>query len=774
NDSDSGVGMGTIDEKPDDGPRGDPTPFDVARRDVADGVPVVQAAERVVAAMTDDELLWCLDGDAPMWEGLGFLSKGGYHDAPFIAARVPRVGMPGIAFSDGPRGVVIGNATCFPVSMARGATWDPELEERVGEVIGKELRASGATLFGGVCVNVLRHPAWGRAQETYGEDPFHVGEMGAALTRGVQRHAMATVKHFAANSMENARFRVDVQVDDVALHEVFLPHFRRIVDEGVACVMSAYNQVNGTYCGEHPELLTAILRQEWGFQGFVISDWIYGLRDAVMSLRSGLDIEMPYRMVRAVQLPPVLTGPPSDDEMADVHRIDTDKAGDDRRRDDDTWDDVRKAVTRIVATLLRFDHVLSVAAPGPEIIASPEHVSLARDVAGRSIVLLRNEFVAGTPVLPLATSESLAVIGTLADRVNLGDGGSSDVYSLDNVTVLKGLRAAAPTASIVHHDGSDLGTAMAMAAEADTVIVVVGYTADDEGEFIGDPGVDLRHLFPPGDDEELVNRFRSEPRTVAVRPDHVKGRAGLGFTTGGDRTSLRLRDQDETLIRAVASVNPRTVVIIQSGSAVIMSPWIQQVPAVLQTWYGGQQAGHGVADVLYGAVNPSGRLPFTVPTDPAHLPPFDRDADLAVYDRWHGWWRAEHLGHEPQFPFGFGLSYTTFRIDDVAILSHEQGYRVTCLVSNTGDRDGADVVQVYARFADPSVPRRLVGFRRVEVEAGRSTAVEIDLTVTRLLQRHPTNRTWQMPTDDVELSLTRHGSGLDEILLGAIRGRPQS
>ena len=181
------------------------TTFEQARAAVRAGTSVQDAAAALVAAMTPEERLWCLDGDAPAWAGVGFISERGYHRAPFHAARVDRVGLPGFAFADGPRGCVIGNATAFPVTMARGATWDPELEERVGEVMGRELRAAGATLTGAVCVNVLRHPAWGRAQETYGEDPFLVGELGAALTRGLQRHVLACVKHFACNSMENAR-----------------------------------------------------------------------------------------------------------------------------------------------------------------------------------------------------------------------------------------------------------------------------------------------------------------------------------------------------------------------------------------------------------------------------------------------------------------------------------------------------------------------------------------------------------------------------------------
>ena len=194
-------------------------------------------------------LLGCLDGDTEFWSGLIDILSGGYYRTPFPGAAVPRLGFPGIRFCDGPRGVVLGPSTCFPVAMARGATFNPALEERVGEAMGIEARIQGADLFGGVCVNLLRHPGWGRAQETYGEDPHHVGEMGAALTRGVQRHVMACVKHFACNSIENSRFKVDVTVAPDVLADVYLPHFRRIVDEGVAAVMSAYNSVNGTWCG---------------------------------------------------------------------------------------------------------------------------------------------------------------------------------------------------------------------------------------------------------------------------------------------------------------------------------------------------------------------------------------------------------------------------------------------------------------------------------------------------------------------------------------------
>jgi beta-glucosidase len=718
----------------------DPPPtvtFDDARQAVAAGSTPEAAARALVATLTPDEKRWCLDGDAPTWAGLAYLGTGGYHMAPFVAGEVERVGLPGIRFSDGPRGAVVGNATAFPVSMARGATWDPELEERIGEAIGRELRAVGANLTGAVCVNLLRHPAWGRAQETYGEDPHHVGALGAAFTRGLQRHVMACVKHFACNSMENARFSVDIQVDEVALHEVYLPHFRRIVDEGVASVMSAYNSVNGEWAGQNRELLTDILRDEWGFEGYVISDWIFGLRDAATSLTAGLDVEMPYRMVRAQHL------------------------GDALNRGDAAWADVDRSVERVVATLLRFDHILSSPMP-PDVIGSPEHRVLAREVAARSVVLLRNEPVAGTPVLPLAPASRVAVLGQLADRVNLGDGGSSDVWDLDCHSVLAGLSAAVD--DVVYDNGGDLSSAAALAATADVAVIVVGYTYLDEGEYIGKTDPALSALLPTADEPEVVEQFgvwtASQPETVV--PPRIAERP-RGFAVGGDRTSLRLPDADVALIRAVAAANPRTVVVIQAGSAVIATEWIDAVPAIVQAWYGGAEAGPGLADVLLGVINPSARLPFSVPLDEADLPPFEREATSFRYDRWHGWWHLARHGTVAAFPFGFGLSYTTFGLEDATATVVDGVIRVTVAVRNTGVRDGADVIQVYAELPDPDAPRRLIGFARTQVGAKGVAGAEVPVPIERLATRDPHTHSWRAASGVHRLLVARHAGDLDAI-----------
>ncbi len=641
--------------------------------------------------------------------------------------------------------------------MARGATWDPDLEERVGEVIGAELRAGGATLTGAVCVNLLRHPAWGRAQETYGEDPHHVGELGAAFTRGLQRHVLACVKHFACNSMENARFKVDVTVDDVALHEVYLPHFRRIVDEGVASVMSAYNAVNGEWCGDNRALLTDVLRDEWGFEGFVISDWIFGLRDAARSLAAGLDVEMPYRQVRARDLPAALPTPGVGDGAGSGANA---GAGDGDVAAAASWDDVVTSATRLVATRLRFDDILSAPAPDASVIAGDAHRALAREVAARSVLVLRNEEVAGTPALPLPDSgASVAVVGPLADTVNLGDGGSSDVWALGAVTVLAGLEEVAPALDLVHDPGDDPARAAALAAEADAAVVVVGCTYLDEGEFIGDTGVDLSGLFPAGDDPALVEAFNERLAGLdpLVVPDHVAARpASMGFATGGDRRSLRLADEDVALVRAVAAANARTVVVLQGGSAILTSEWDGSVAGLVHAWYGGSEAGTGLADVLVGRVNPSARLPFTVPSDEAHLPDFDREADRFTYDRWHGWWYPRRAGHGPAYPFGFGLSYTTFAVHDVDVSVGVDVVEVTATVTNTGAREGADVVQVYAELPDPDAPRRLVGFGRVEVPAGGSEPVAVMVPRDRLSRRDPDAARWLAAEGPHVIEVGRH------------------
>ncbi len=669
------------------------------------------AAELLLAELTPDERLGLLDGDEPFWPGMLDMVGVGYNLEPIVAGAVPRLGIPGVRFADGPRGAVIGHSTAFPVPMARGATWDPDLEERVGEAIGAEIRAQGGNFFGGVCINLLRHPAWGRAQETYGEEPLLLGAMGVALARGAQRHVMACVKHFAANSMENARFTVDVQVDEATLHEVFLPHFRAVVQAGVASVMSSYNSVNGDWCGQNTTLLTDVLREEWGFEGFVMSDFIWGLRDPVASLPAGLDIEMPFAQQRAQTLAKAL------------------EAG------DACWVDVDTACRRILRTQLgTAATILPSIAAGPEVVVSAEHRALAREVAARSMVLLRNEPVDGQPVLPLTASQlgRLAVVGRLADVAQTGDRGSSDVRTPSIVTPLAGLRAALPGVEIVTTDVdrlSDLdqearaAAAAAVAAEADAAVIVVGYTFEHEGEYIGSFDPELARLYPPADDPSALDVLA---RVWDDGPQAV----------GGDRASLRLPPEDEALIRAVAEVNPRTVVVVVAGATVVMEDWRHDVAGVLIAWYAGMEGGAALADVLLGTRDPGGRLPFTVPVTEADLPRFDRDATTVTYDRWYGQRLLDRNGTAAAYPLGFGLGYTSFTVGDVVAVADRDhtALDVQAVERNTGPRAGGHVVQVYVTRPELG-DRYLVGFQRVELDPGQSVRVELTIPLQRLASR---------------------------------------
>ncbi|MGH9029796.1 MAG: glycoside hydrolase family 3 C-terminal domain-containing protein, partial [Acidimicrobiales bacterium] len=457
-------------------------------------------------------------------------------------------------------------------------------------------------------------------------------------------------------------------------------------------------------------------------------------------LSAGLGVEMPYRMVRAQHLLRAL-------EAGDV-----------------SWDQVDSAVARLVATILRFDEVLGATQPDASVIDCPEHRELAREAAARSVVLLRNEPVDGTPVLPIdaGTARSIAVFGSLADTVNLGDAGSSDVWALECHTVLDGLGAELGADRVTYDPSGDLAQAARIAAPAEVAIVVTGFTYLDEGEFIGDTNEDLVSLFPGPDDPELVERFKAEleafPTTWStVKPSHVSSRpAAVAFKSGGDRKSLRLTPESVELIRAVSAANPRTVVVLQAGSAVITTDWEDEVGAIVQAWYGGCEAGPGVADVLFGRVNPSARLPFTVPADESHLPFFDPQAREITYDRWHGWWHFRRTGHRPAFPFGFGLSYTTFELGPVEVSREGEMIRIDGSVANTGTLDGADVVQVYAELPDPDSPPRLVAFARLEVEAAGRRKFALRIPVDRLATRDSRTHRWVGPQGVHRLFVGRH------------------
>ncbi len=679
--------------------------------------------------LDDEERLWILDGDTDFWEGLAAFRSVGYNRTPIVHGAVARLGLPGTRFVDGPRGSVAGAATAVPVSMARGATWDLALEEEVGDVIGREIRGAGRQLLRRrACINLPRHPAWGRIQETYGDDPYHLGEFGAALTRGTQRWVMACVKHYALNSMENARFTVDVTIDEATLHDVYLAHFHRVVEEDVAAVMAAYNSVNGEWCGQNHYLLSTVLRDDWRWGGITGTDFIWGLRDGGRALNAGMDLEEPFRQVRA------------------QHLRDQLQAG------ETSWEMVERSGVRLIAAQLRSYATRAQEEPASSVVANDEARALARRVAARSMVLLRNQPVDGSPVLPLDPDSvrSIALIGRLADTPNMGDHGSSDVRPPSRATPLDGLRAAFPDAAVELVAADEPGTAATAAAAADVAIVVVGYDARDEGEYTGPDVVsnpELMALFPPLPAEL--------PRALTEVPA-----GGDPDAFGGDRVSLGLRPVDEEIIAAVTAANRKTVVAIVAAGAVLTASWRASVPALVMMWYAGMEGGHALADVLSGAHNPTGRLPFSMPDSEEHLPFFDRHATAITYDRFHGQRLLDKLGVVAAFPHGFGLSYTTFEIRQVNCTTRGDGTAILMVeVANTGDRDGGHVVQVYGSTSSGPYAgeRMLVGFAPVDVPAGSSVSMAVDVSLRPLAAWDaPTRRRVPPAPSDVELEVGAH------------------
>jgi beta-glucosidase len=676
----------------------------------AQGLDAAAIAARVEAVLAS----------ASFAEKVGMMSGGGFFEAikadqglwgarPYRAGGgIDRLGVPALWFTDGPRGVARGQSTCFPCTMARGASFDTGLERRIGEAMAIEVRAQGCNLSGAVCINLLRHPAWGRAQETYGEDPVHLGEMGAALGLGLQAHnVIATVKHFALNSMENARFKVDVEIDDRALHEVYLPHFKTVIDAGIMSVMSAYNKLNGEYCGQNGHLLTTILRHEWGFDGFVHSDWVLGVYQPY-GATAGLDVENPEPVVFGKRL------------LAAV------EAGSVAPATIDT------ACRRILTTLYT---VLAAEDPLPaypeSLVASPAHDALALEAAEKAAVMLTNN-----GILPLdpAGPGRLAVLGRLATLVNTGDNGSSRVRARQVVTPLDGLTAALGADRLLMGDEADLAAAAVACAGADAVLVIAGLTAEEEGEFIPGGltlGQEEQPELPPEIANAMAESRKRRPRSI-----------------GGDRADLALPAGQRALIEtAIASGRPVIVWII-AGSAVTVEGWHDRVAAIVQGFYAGQQGGTALARLLTGQVSPSGRLPFSVAADPTHYPHFGIDAQRIRYDHWHGYAKLLRDGRRARFPFGHGLSYAAFETRLLRMVRTADTLLAQVAVSNHGTMAADHVALLWAEApgkVQPCWPRKLAGFARTDAMAPGSTRIiDIAVPLSRLRWRDPATRQWHL------------------------------
>ncbi|GAB3281092.1 glycoside hydrolase family 3 C-terminal domain-containing protein [Microbacterium lacusdiani] len=595
---------------------------------------------------------------------------------------VERAGIPSIMLTDGPHGLrkQAGSgdhlgladsvpATCFPPAVGLSATFDPDLAERVGVALGVESAIEDVAVILGPGINIKRSPLCGRNFEYMSEDPVVSGAMGAALVRGIQSQGVgASVKHFAANNQETDRLRVSSDVDPRTLREIYLRGFQRVIQDAQPwTVMCSYNRINGDYASEAGWLLTGILRDEWGFEGIVVSDW-GAVNDRVAGIAAGLDLEMPSSGGRTdAQIVAAVRDGSLDEAALDVVA-------------DRLIELARKAQARP-------------AAAGP--LDAEAHHALAREVAGRAIVLLKNE----GGILPLRREASIAVIGEFARTPRYQGAGSSQINPTRLDIPLDELRALAQG----------------------EVRFAAGYAIGTPGEAASDAAA-LR-------DEAVAAAAAAEVAVVFLGvPPHEE-------SEGFDRTHIDLPAVQLELLDAVRAANPNVVVVLSNGGVVAL-PFAGEVPAIVEGWLLGQAGGGAIADVLYGVVNPSGRLAETIPLRLEDVPSFGNFPGEHGHVRYGegllvGYRGYDARGTDVAFPFGHGLSYTTFAYGQpTATVRADGDIEVSVPVTNTGGVAGREVVQVYTSLPGSSVqrpPRELKGFASVPVEPGETVTASIVL-----------------------------------------------
>ena len=664
-----------------------------------------QRTKLLLAEMTLVEKLSLMGGDEPT----GVLSG---NPATGTSNGVPRVGIPTVYFSDGPVGPREGRATAMPGPLALASTFDPRLAFATGAAVADEVKHKGNDIVHAPTVDVVRTPLAGRTFETYGEDPLLSARMAVEWIRGAQDEGIvANVKHYAPNSQEGvlglppigsvigSRFTVDAVVDERTLREIYLPPFEAAVKRGhVGSVMCAYNRVNGTPACQSRFLLEQVLRREWGFRGFVLSDYIAGTKSTVASARNGLDLDLPFGVLYT---PALLSAAVAAGQVGQA-----------------TIDDRVGAILRTMFRFGLFDRAGF--SEDDSAIDRRAHASVARRVERQGIVLLKNT----DHVLPIDPSEvkSVAVIGEAAKAYVRG-GGSSNVAPFDFSNPLDGIRRFAGNSVAVSYEPGDSAAAAARAArKADLAIV---FAADHATE---------------GTDKPCL-------RLNCVAPDPVGG-----APTG----SLGRRDPD-ALIEAVAGANPRTVVVLQTGGPVL-TPWADRVSAVVEAWYPGQQAGPAIAAVLFGEVDPGGRLPVTFPVRARDIPTagnrrqYPGVAERAEYSEgvFIGYRHYDEHGIRPAWPFGHGLSYTRFRYGKLRIDRSATGLGadVRVRVRNVGDRRGYAVPQLYLGIPPrPGIaqpPAALKDFRKISLRPGRSEVVSLALGRRSFAHWDETRSAWRV------------------------------
>jgi len=615
---------------------------------------------------------------------------------------VDRLGIPAMLVSDGPHGVrrvpdihSIGApslpATCFPTASGLASTWNVDLIREMGQALGKECIALNVDVLLGPGNNMKRTPLCGRNFEYFSEDPYLSGEMAASLINGIQSQGVGTsLKHYAANNQEYQRFMMSAEVDERTLREIYLPAFETAVKKAKPwTVMCAYNKLNGTYCSEHRELLTDILKNEWGFEGLVVSDW-GAVHDRVAALKAGLDWQMP--------------GPREREVRAVVEAV---RSG--------SLDE--KVLNESVRRILNIVFKAAETPKGGEFDAEAHH-ALARRVSAESIILLKND-----GILPLANPQHVAVIGQAAREAHFQGGGSSHINPTQVSIPYKELQQLAGNAELTYAEG---------------------YPSDNS--------------YRPEMIEEAVKLAQdAEVALLYIALPTFKESEGY------DRADLDLTEQQVGLIKAVGRVQPKTVVILNNGAPVDMRAWIDHVAAVLEAWMMGQAGGGAIGDVLFGKVNPSGKLAETFPVKlsdtPAHINYPGGNGKVHYGEGLFIGYRYYDARELPvQFPFGYGLSYTTFEYSNPKVSSKSfkdvDGLTVSVDVTNTGTVAGKEVVQVYIHDQKSGLirpPKELKGFAKIELQPGETKTVTIALDFRSFAYYNPAYKGWITEDGDFDI-----------------------
>jgi beta-glucosidase len=613
--------------------------------------------------------------------------------SPWATTPIEGLGLPELTVSDGPHGVrrvadvndlIAASlpATCFPTASCMASTWDVDLIHTMGQALAEECIALKVDIVLGPGANMKRTPLGGRNFEYYSEDPYLAGQMAASFIGGVQSKGVGTsLKHFAANNQESQRLTISSEMDERTLREIYLPAFETAVKKAKPwTVMCAYNKLNGTYCSENPKLLVDILKDEWGFEGFVVSDW-GAVHDRVASLKGGLDLEMP--------------GPREGRVKTVVEAI---------RSGALSESVVDESVRRILGIIFKAAET----SKGGSFDTAAHH-ALARRIAAEGMVLLKNN-----GILPLKEQRHIAVIGRAAEEAHFQGGGSSHINPTQVDNPFKELQKLAGNTELTYAEGYPAGTSF---------------------------------------DQTLIDAAVKNARSADVALLYL-ALPGFYESEGYDRPDLDLTPQQVALIKAVTAVQPRTVIILNNGAPVVMSEWIDGTAAVLEAWMMGQAGGGAIADVLYGKVNPSGRLTETYPLKlvdtPAHINFPGGNGEVRYGEGIFIGYRYYDAKEIPvQFPFGYGMSYTTFTYKNPKVSSEtfrdKDGLTVTVDVTNTGKVVGKEVVQVYVHDHKSGLvrpPKELKGFTKVELQPGETRTVFLALDFRAFAYYHPSFQQW--------------------------------